>query len=258
MIFLSHNYRDKAIVEQVALKLRSIYGQDKVFYDSWSIQPGDGIIDKMEHGLTNCRYFFFFVSANSLASNMVKMEWQNALFKAAQSAIVFIPIRMDNSVMPTLLCQSLYIDLYSMGLEVTVRQIVDVIDGRNTYREPRQSFSNLLAIKYREGNKVVVECRAQHYLEPISHFAFCTKSPLNNIKYNVRGELMVATNMMENAKLNNGYTTNIHFLGVEHGTTPEMPFVVEFESANGDTFDIEAVLHKINHKEYRPIPMTIK
>ena len=62
MIFLSHNYKDKAIVEQVALRLRSIYGQDKVFYDSWSIQPGDGIIDKMEHGLTNCRYFFFQTS----------------------------------------------------------------------------------------------------------------------------------------------------------------------------------------------------
>ena len=47
MIFLSHNYKDKPVVEQVALRLKSIYGIDKVFYDSWSIQPGDGIIDKM-------------------------------------------------------------------------------------------------------------------------------------------------------------------------------------------------------------------
>ena len=47
MIFLSHNKNDKPIVEPIAIRLSSIYGADTVFYDSWSIQPGDGIIDKM-------------------------------------------------------------------------------------------------------------------------------------------------------------------------------------------------------------------
>ena len=55
MIFLSHNSKDKPVVEQVALKLKGIYGQNNVFYDSWSIQPGDGILDKMNEGLTNCK-----------------------------------------------------------------------------------------------------------------------------------------------------------------------------------------------------------
>lgn len=40
MIFLSHNWKDKPVVEQIALRLRNIYGQNNVFYDSWSIQPG--------------------------------------------------------------------------------------------------------------------------------------------------------------------------------------------------------------------------
>ena len=52
MIFLSHNYKDKPVVEQIALKLSAIYGQNNVFYDSWSIQPGQGIIDKMNEGYT--------------------------------------------------------------------------------------------------------------------------------------------------------------------------------------------------------------
>jgi len=68
MIFLSHNFKD-----------RDIFGQENVFYDSWSIQPGDGIIDQMNDGLTQCKLFFFFVSNNSLNSEMVKLEWQNAL-----------------------------------------------------------------------------------------------------------------------------------------------------------------------------------
>ena len=69
MIFLSHNSNDKPVVEQVALKLKNIYGQDKVFYDSWSIQPGEGIVDKMDEGLTNWHTLFsdttFVIRKNS-------------------------------------------------------------------------------------------------------------------------------------------------------------------------------------------------
>ena len=107
MIFLSHNKNDKQIVEQVALQLRKIYGQEKIFYDSWSIQPVEGIIDKMNEGITKCKYFFYFVSSNSLKSNMVKMEWQNALFKAATGVIKFIAVRLDNSNMPLIIAQNL-------------------------------------------------------------------------------------------------------------------------------------------------------
>ena len=61
-IFISHNYKDKPIIEPIAIKLGEIYGRENVFYDSWSIQPGDGIIDKMNDGLLECDFFFFFVS----------------------------------------------------------------------------------------------------------------------------------------------------------------------------------------------------
>lgn len=79
---------------------------------------------------------------------------------------------MDSSIMPALLTQSLYIDLYAQGLDVAIRQIVDVINGNNTYREPLNQFSNLVAYKYKEGDKLIVECHAEHFLEPISSFIF--------------------------------------------------------------------------------------
>lgn len=46
MIFSSHNYKYKPVVEQVAIKQCAIYGLQNTFYDSWSIQPDDGIIKK--------------------------------------------------------------------------------------------------------------------------------------------------------------------------------------------------------------------
>ena len=81
MIFISHNGKDKEVVAPFAHKLAEIFGIKNVFYDSWSIRPGDGIIDKMNEGLENCKFFFFFISKNSLESEMVKLEWQNAIIK---------------------------------------------------------------------------------------------------------------------------------------------------------------------------------
>ena len=74
MIFISHTNTDKPLVEPIAIKLSSVFGQENVFYDSWSIQPGDGIINEMNEGLSKCKFFFFFVSKKSLDSGLVKLE----------------------------------------------------------------------------------------------------------------------------------------------------------------------------------------
>ena len=81
-VILSHNHNHKPLVEAIALRLAAICGQDQVFYDSWSIRPGDGIIDQMNKGLEAFELVFFFVSANSLASGMAKLAWQNAIHSA--------------------------------------------------------------------------------------------------------------------------------------------------------------------------------
>lgn len=183
------------------------------------------------------------------------MEWQNALFRVAQNRIQFIPIRMDSSMMPALLTQSLYIDLFSQGLDVAIRQIVDVINGNNTYRDPIQLFSNMVAYKYREGDKLIVECHAQHYLEPISSFIFCTQHDVNNITAKVRNESMSMTGHKNNTTLNTGYITNIISRSIQKGTLPGFPFVVEFISKVNEYFDIEIVMHAKSHEYYQPIPM---
>lgn len=253
MIFLSHNYNDKPVVEQIALKLSAIYGQNNVFYDSWSIQPGQGIIDKMNEGLTNCRYFLFFISKNSLTSEMVKLEWQNALFKAAQNRILFIPIRMDASIMPTILTQNLYIDLFAQGIEVALRQIVDVINGNNTFREQNKQFSNMIAYKYREGNKLIIECHAEHFLEPISSFLFCTQQATEKIKVELIGESMCMANSYNGITLENGYKTNAIYRSISKGTLPGFPFIVKLSS--GMQFDIEIVMHEKEKGKFCPIPV---
>ncbi len=127
-----------------------------VFYDSWSIQTGDGIIDKMNQALAACELVLFILSKNSLQSNMAKLEWQNAVMKMASGARKIIPVKLDDCLKPPILHQRLYVDIFGLGLEVALRQFVDVSQGRNTFASGPQQFSNLHAYAFTEGAATII------------------------------------------------------------------------------------------------------
>lgn len=61
MIFISYSHGEQELVQVIASRLSEIYGKEKIFYDEWSIQPGDGIIDEMNKGLNKCKFIFFIL-----------------------------------------------------------------------------------------------------------------------------------------------------------------------------------------------------
>ena len=79
MIFISYNHKDEQLVDMIARRLELEFGRDNIFYDKWSMQPGDSIIGKMNEGLEKFTTFFYFLSPNSLTSKMVSKEWKSAL-----------------------------------------------------------------------------------------------------------------------------------------------------------------------------------
>ena len=124
MIFLSHNCNDKIIVRQIAEILSNAFGTENVFYDEWSIQPGDSIIGKMSEGLEKCKFFFFFISKHSINSKMVSLEWQTAL-RNINKGIRFIPVILDNDVeIPLIIYVILYINFCNVVFDVAVRHMV--------------------------------------------------------------------------------------------------------------------------------------
>ena len=165
---------------------------------------------------------------------------------------------MDNCNMPFLLTQNLYIDLFANGLDVAIRQIVDVINGSIIYHNPAEKFHNIIAVKQKIGNKIRIECIAKYYLEPISDFAFCTQSNPDLIQAKIVSDAFEITSIQKGAKFENGYTTNILFRGVSRGTLPNFPVIAEFSHKNDDSFDIEMVLHRTTQERYDPIPLEIR
>lgn len=252
MIFLSHNSKDKGIVEPFANKLAEVFGRDNVFYDSWSIQPGDGIIDKMEMGLKNTKYFFFFVSVNSLQSNMVRLEWQNAIMKASNEDVKFIPIRLDKSEMPMLLTQTLYLDVYQNGFDVVLRQMIDVIKGMNTYQGTATTYENIKAHVKCSDTEAEILIYAETYMEPISRYAIVISNEENDITWNCETDNMTITGFNKNAVHMGPLSFNALAITVNRATAPGFPVRIKVTSKTKLNF--VCVMKAQNENKYVGIP----
>ncbi|MEK1424283.1 toll/interleukin-1 receptor domain-containing protein [Limosilactobacillus fermentum] len=252
MIFLSHNKLDKAVVEPIAIRLSNLYGQDNVFYDSWSIQPGDGIIDKMNEGLSKCEFFFFFVSVNSLSSKMVTMEWQNTIMRSAQADVKLIPIRLDGSIMPTILLQTLYIDLFQNGIEVVFKQMVDVINGTNTFHEASSSFSNLGFKFQQKDDSYIFTVEALHYMEPMSKYLLIFDNPLKDLDVKIESS-MFQSNSFEDVKFG-GLQGNGWYVAVYDATVPGFPVKISVTPKSDIKPNFRAILHQVSEEKWQIIP----
>lgn len=231
MIFLSHNSKDKPIVEQIAKPLLKKYGIDNIFYDSWSIRPGDSIIDKMDEGLKNCEFFLFFISVNSLNSEMVKLEWQAALLKKASKNIKFIPIRISNVQPPHIIAQLLYIDLYQDGLDVAIRQIIDVIDNNNTH-VLNNDFSNINVYVSQNASEILIEFRAECFLEAHPSFLILCKNDPEYLDCRILGQQLASRGMHKNISVN-GQICNALSVAIHEPITPNFPMRVKIQQKEG-------------------------
>ncbi len=262
-IFLSHNYKDKPIVEQIAIRLKEIYGEDSVFYDSWSIKPGEGIIDKMDAGLLNADYFFFFISSNSLASQMVKLEWQNALMMKTQNhKLKFIPVRLDESTVPAILTQTLYIDFYTNGFEVGIRQIFDVLSEKNEYISEFKEFENLSAYREKIGTDGLCErltINANYFMEPTAQFLVIVNSKKEDLTVNPGNCISDSFFLSGEPFLPiSNFTRGVVLpVGINRALTKENPFVFDIKVKQNTVKAnlIMGVMHRRGPKCIKKIPL---
>lgn len=259
MIFVSHTKKDKSIVEPIAIKLASVFGKDKVFYDSWSIQPGEGIIDKTNKGLKDCKFFFFFVSKNSLQSKMVELEWQNAILKTTRQQIKLIPVKLDDCLMPDVLLQTLYIDYFGQGPENAIRQMIDVAQGTNTFRSGQvQKFQNVRAYVSQKGKVIIIECRAEVYMEPHSNYLILVDNEEDDLSWGLVGESMFLGGFIKEITLDNGKKFAAVSMSRSTATSPGFPFIVELKPRTDAQINVKGVMIAILRNQYGMIPIVNK
>lgn len=253
-IFISHTSTDKAVVGPIAEALSGIFGKGSVFYDSWSIRPGDGIIDRMNFGLEECDFFFLFISKRSLTSEMVKMEWQNALMARGKQGMTFVPVLIEDCEVPAIIRQIKYINLWQVGTEVALRQMVDVIQGGDGYRG-EDSFHNLkaYAISRSSAEPLEIEVRAEKYMEPISRFAVALESETARVTH--PEGVLVYSGKAGPIKNDKGTDCYIYLLGIDRPTTPGYPFRITI--SDEAPISLQGVFHAVGEKTLAKVPITV-
>ncbi|WP_144605757.1 toll/interleukin-1 receptor domain-containing protein [Algoriphagus algorifonticola] len=94
-IFLCHDFNDKEIVYKVNAELsRKMYN---VWFDKFSIKPGDSIFEKISEGLNKCDNGLLFISKSFLKNEgWVRFELQSLINKQVyEKKKVIIPIWLD-------------------------------------------------------------------------------------------------------------------------------------------------------------------
>lgn len=256
MIFLSYSHKDKAIIAPMAEVLRKVFGEDALFFDQWSIQPGDSLIDRMEAGLDCCRFFFFLVSKNSLSSQMVGLEWKNALMKHIKGEVTFIPVKVDHCDMPTILLQNLYINLYGNGMEFALRQMIDVASGKNTYRpEEVTGFQNVRAFISGTDREITVEFRAEAYTEPQSKYLIFIDNNQEEVNWKAPQEAVFVHEFIKDLLLDTGKKVNAIRISRSEATSPGFPFVVNLSVSGNIPLVLRGIMRAKAADSFTPIPV---
>ena len=118
-VFVSHSSKDKPFVETLVEQLEQ--AGVETWFDAQELRPGDSIVSGIEDGLSDSDYVIFVASKNSVTSPWVKAELNAAFIREIDGkGARIIPIRLDDSDLPPLLADRIYIDFqasFSDGLK---------------------------------------------------------------------------------------------------------------------------------------------
>lgn len=259
-IFISYNHNDSDIVDMISRKLELEFGRNNIFYDKWSIQPGDSIIGKMNEGLEEFTTFFFFVSPNSMESKMVSLEWQTALNRAVNKDLKFVGVRIADCNPPAILSDKLYIDLYGEGLDSAIEKMKCVVKSESAYK-PLEDIQNVVATaKLKDDKTISFTIEAKMYAEINPTFAFACSNSFDefSVCFNISDGFILTGSDELNA--NNSTSLNARTVQLQRALKPDFPFVFEVYITNTSHLnDVSVcVLTDSSNGLYKSIPIVRK
>lgn len=256
-LFISYNHNDKLLVDTVARRLELEFGRNNIFYDAWSIQPGDSIIGKMNEGLEGFDTFFLLLSPNSISSKMVNLEWRSALNRAVNNNLRFVVVRIADCNPPAILADMLYIDLYGEGLDSAVEKMKCVVKSESTYK-PLEDVQNLVATaKMKDSKTVSITIEAKMYAEATPTFAFACSNSFDefSVCFNISEGFTVSGR--DEITVEDKLTLNARTVQLQRSLKPKFPFVFEVSLVNTTRLNNVAiyVLVDASRRMYKGIPI---
>jgi len=170
-IFISHSHQDAAVARDIAEALE--HAGLKPWIDQCEIKPGDSLIGKMDQGLSEASYVLLLLSREANASHWVRREWMSGL---ANRQIVLVPLLLDNSSVPAILRDIVYIDL-RQDRQAGIERIVEFFQLEQRRISPlttRRADFSLMNASRRQLRLLAMRCLDQLGLQ-----SFCFDADLD-------------------------------------------------------------------------------
>ncbi len=134
VVFLSHASADKSIVRKVANQLAAL-GIDP-WLDENELRHGDSLVSAIEKGLDSSDFVVFFISQASMRSAWVRHELSAAISRqiSGDRGAIVLPVLLDDSEMPPLLRDRMYLDMRQGSLTDNVKRLATSIERHQLQR----------------------------------------------------------------------------------------------------------------------------
>lgn len=182
-VFFSYASEDKAIVEQVFLRVNDKFPNISGWLDKYEIFGGDDLIEKINKGIDSSDKFLIFLSSNSIDKPWIRAELRKALMKEINGVDpeFIIPVKLGKiSSFPPFLESKYYIDLETKTENEWLEEIYSGIT-----REPKKeknSEENLkinIHIAPDNPQAAIIVIESRYWAEDVS-FIVKTKSKIKS------------------------------------------------------------------------------
>jgi hypothetical protein len=176
--------------------------------------------------------------------------------KSTKNQLRLVPVKVDDCMMPAILLQTLYIDLFGQGFETAIRQIIDVINGsQNKAPSANQTYENVRSSIYAKDGKVYVEIKAMTYMEPQAKFNLAITSSKDEFSWWEKGSPSFQGAFQEDfGTLTNGKNFNVLAFERQRALSSGFPYILELTPKEGVRLNIIEVAHAKQDNFFKFIP----
>ena len=229
--FLCHASEDKALVEQVYLRLKETYLEIEPWLDKYEIIGGDDLIETIHAAISDADKFLIFLSPNSVDKPWVRTELRKALADEINGVKpeFIIPIKVGSiPSYPPFLESRFYIDIESKTENEWLEEIYRAINRQKRATDsPTENLVVSTHVASDNPRAAMLVFEARFWAEPIS-FRVRTSEKVVNAVWQVPGLKGMHQLSVSEKREDNEYAIALQNRSIR----PKQPFIIGLEFAS--------------------------
>lgn len=230
-VFLSHASEDKAVVDQVHLRITKRYPEIESWLDKYEILGGDDLIEKIHSGIEDADRFIIFLSPNSIDKPWVRTELRKALADEISGVKpeFIIPIKIGTiPSFPPFLESRFYIDIEN---KIEDEWLQDIYAAIHRKKKPLGEVTENLRVSAHIASDnpraAMLVFEVLFWAEPVS-FIVATNSQVKHSTWQFFGLKGMHQLSVSELKADKAYALAIQ----NHSIQPKKPFIIGLEFEN--------------------------